>query len=149
MKISPTGTLIAGASQIISLWVLTTGELKNRFVGSNDIVTKMVFSPDEQLLLTLAVEDVPMLWDLETGENLAMLSSSLTTGNTVTDIQITGKGNILTFDSEGASTWVADLSGPFRRDIDSVSPFVSNLLDNYTVLVGGLEGSLSLLTCEP
>ena len=77
LAFSPTGEILAGGSRdtTIRLWDVSTGELKQTFVGHTDMIRLVAYSNDGKTLACTSWKDWTILiWDVETEELLKAIT---------------------------------------------------------------------------
>jgi WD40 repeat protein len=145
MAISLDGSIIAGASDKISLWNTRTGALLSVLVGSSDVITKLVFSPDSQILFSLVPEDNPILWSVTNAKLIKVLQHD----EIVTDIASRRDGLHITSSFDGIRIWGANGNGPVQPKASPEMTFWSmGVHPTLSVLLtGGLDSLLSIWEC--
>ncbi len=73
---APAGLLIDDTGASIQLWDLGTGKATQPVKGLKTSVGRVVFSPDGKRLATAGRDKVVRVWEVETGKELAALSSA-------------------------------------------------------------------------
>ena len=144
IAISHDGQLIAGASKDISIWKTRNGEKAALLNRHWDIVRSITFSPDNGFLLSLAVEDSPILWDLLNPDHYQVLGLE----TYITGASFISNGRLVTVDRIGMLTWVASSAtiiplAQASRRLWTVAAHQSSSM----VVSGSFEGSLVVYTC--
>ena len=173
LAFSPDGSILASGSRddTIHVWYVNTGELLETFQRHSDDVTSVVFSPDGRTLASGSEDDTirlwnveleldtgPILWDLETGQQVANTREEV--NNTQQLLKIfeghKDKVNSITFSPDGRTLASGSVDGTVRlwdvntgqetrtitTDNDSVESLVFS--PDAMMLAGGTSAALYL-----
>ncbi len=74
---SPDSSQVAGSNDyIIRTWDVTTGELRNEFIGHEGYTGEVDWSPDGTMLASTGNDNTIRIWDTATGETLYIIETA-------------------------------------------------------------------------
>lgn len=105
---TPSGILIKDRGASVRVWDVETGQDVRSLSGLQEVIRRVVFSPDGKQLATAGSDKVVRVWSVETGKELTAMSSP--TG--ITTVAYRPDGRFLAAGSEDGSVriWGVDMS---------------------------------------